>query len=122
MRRALEQVKDGQPFAKRGRVQCYKLDLLAPASMQEHMETGAQDVLTPRGQAALAAPVSITPMQLQVLEWLEADYEILTTHINSFTACCRKGWVNEDGSDLSDAGTTALNNIRAASGSPEWKP
>ena len=83
--------------------------------------------ITPRGQAALAAP-RVTVAELAMLERLESWSGIvhgrdITTAANLHMrglACAFKsgGFIKVR---KTDAGTTALNNIRAASGPPEWK-
>jgi hypothetical protein len=77
---------------------------------------------TPRGQAALAAP-RVTALELESLcaversgiRWGGKDGRLDVD-----------GWITRDyvgaPRKLTDAGNTDLNNNRAASGSPEWKP
>lgn len=74
--------------------------------------------LTPRGHAALAAP-RMTKAELCSLEGVEIN------GICFAKAGLNKGWIERD-SDyspwrLTPAGRTALNNVRAAMGSPDWK-
>jgi hypothetical protein len=93
-------------------------------------------MLTPRGFAALAAP-RVTAAEFWLLKTLEhrGQFILNTTspqqmaaRWRTFDRLCERGWVEANltpgniGVDLTPAGTTALNNIRAASGSPEWKP
>jgi len=73
--------------------------------------------ITPRGQAALAAP-RVTAAELAMLERIERGGT--PDRIDRVVyALMDKGWMVAG--KLSDTGTTALNNVRAASGSPEWK-
>jgi len=78
--------------------------------------------ITPRGQAALAAP-RVTAAEYEGL--CEAEKGWTPTPARMRNRLHSLGWVVGLGiyaSHLTPAGTTALNNIRAASGSPEWKP
>jgi len=76
--------------------------------------------ITPRGHAALAAP-RMMKKEYVFLSWIErgewAAYSPANQRI--FDSCTKQGWVNLDG--LTVAGRTALNNVRAAMGSPDWK-
>ena len=66
---------------------------------------------TPRGQAALAAP-RMTAAELETLS------DTMHASPRALERLRKRGWW-DDG--ITPAGTTALNNIRAASGSPDWK-
>jgi len=82
--------------------------------------------ITPRGQAALAAP-RVTAAEYELLARIRQGLRHLQgAEYRTFKSMREKGWVctgrlSAD-PELTDAGTTALNNVRAASGSPEWKP
>jgi hypothetical protein len=80
---------------------------------------------TPRGQAALAAP-RMTAAELQMMEWADAGKRIPTALmlIRAYESLWSKGWLEPDeaaGGKLTPAGLTALNNMRAAMGSAEYK-
>jgi hypothetical protein len=84
------------------------------------MEPGIYE-LTPRGQAALAAP-RMTAAELAMLERLDAP--LLSESIGGrdwkvIDGLVERGWVA--GMYLTPAGLTALNNMRAAMGSAEYK-
>lgn len=82
--------------------------------------------ITPRGRAALAAP-RMTQAEYDALKWLSTyivRYAInhrlrMIRHLSS------RGFANFDpltrDASINDAGRTALNNVRAAMGSPDWK-
>lgn len=125
MRRVLEDMRRGVTAPGMSRAMHQRLSaaaLIAPASLQIHMETGAKDVLTPRGQAALAAP-RVTALELESLCAVERSG--IRQGLGD-RRLDRESWITRDyvGAPwkLTPAGTAALNNVRAASGSPEWKP
>lgn len=79
--------------------------------------------ITPRGHAALAAP-SMTQAELDTLllaEEFDHARDVIVWDAGAVARRCqRKGWVaNREG--LTPAGRTALNNVRAATGSPDYK-
>jgi hypothetical protein len=86
-------------------------------------EDPSAEWLTPRGQAALAAP-RVTAAELAVLTYLEEGIGT-SPRYSAWLSCERNGWIDFNNGyecwDFTPAGTTALNNIRAASGSPDWR-
>lgn len=78
--------------------------------------------LTPRGQAALEAP-RVTAAEyicLLTAEKLEGTRSVSVRWISPADQRVQElGWVTFG--RLTKAGTTALNNVRAASGSADWK-
>jgi hypothetical protein len=74
--------------------------------------------LTPRGHAALAAP-RMTDEQYTTLALIEGHGEAVVTHPRIYATFVRNGWVSYR--RITPAGRTALNNVRAAMGSPDWK-
>jgi len=85
-------------------------------------------MLTPRGFAALAAP-RVTAAELAMLERLESwegtihgrDVTIAKSLRKKGLALCGFGSSGYRRAKITPAGTTALNNIRAASGSLDYK-
>lgn len=88
-------------------------------------EFGFTHEITPRGHAALAAP-RMTQAELETLENCEADLYV-TLRMPSghewltLGRLRDAGFVSPLGFSLTPAGRTALNNVRAAMGSPEYK-
>ena len=82
--------------------------------------------VTPRGHAALAAP-RMTQAEYDGLKWLSTY--IVRYAIGHRRRMMRRlssrGFANFDpftgDASINDAGRTALNNVRAAIGSPDWK-
>lgn len=77
--------------------------------------------LTPRGHAALAAP-RMTDCQFHCLQWIESGFaQSWRPRGQTINDCVSKGWLESGVWSLTPAGRTALNNVRAARGSPDWK-
>jgi hypothetical protein len=81
--------------------------------------------VTPRGHAALAAP-RMTQAELETLENCEADLYVTIRmpsghEWRTLGRFRNAGLVSPLGFSLTPAGRTALNNVRAAMGSPDWK-
>jgi hypothetical protein len=81
--------------------------------------------VTPRGQAALAAP-RMTAAELRIMEWAGAEKRIPTGLMltRAYRSLWNRFWLEPDeatGGKLTPAGLTALNNMRAAMGGAEYK-
>ena len=77
--------------------------------------------ITPRGHAARAAP-RMTQAEYDWLCYIESGAE--GTPSPMYTRLFNRGWIEPATAGLTrltPAGRTALNNVRAAMGSPDWK-
>lgn len=110
--RALLQIRDGrhEAVSYKMRAELSKLGLV--------YFTGLEPITSARGHAALAAP-RMTKAELCSLEGVEIN------GICFARAGEDRGWIERDNDHspwrLTSAGRTALNNVRAAMGSPDWK-
>ena len=111
MRKMLEELASPELYIGRGADLKRLVDAGFARKAIDHMH-----FITPRGQAALAAP-RMTAAELSLLERIEKDPN--ATLDLGYSALHCKGWV-EFGA-LTPAGLTALNNMRAAMGSAEWR-
>jgi hypothetical protein len=125
MRAALENVRDAKPISPKNEQRLLAARLVVPASIQAHMETGVRVWAAPRGHSALSAP-KMTRKEYECLCALEQCTQrglVLWTRdgqwARGYDRCKAAGWANFG--EISDAGSKALNDMRAADGSSDWK-
>jgi len=117
-------MRDGLELASRGYIDLIKRPTWVRLREAELVDLDGK--LTPRGHAAWVAP-RMTQAELTMLERAEADGAMYYDTSRPLTAQClvlrnarKNGWL-DCGRSLTPAGRTALNNVRAAMGSPDWK-
>jgi len=126
----------GLTKAMRGALECVrdfgclpdKADRCGKRLIDAHLATPINPgewIILPRGHAALAAP-RMTQAELETLENCEDDLYVTirmpSGHEWRTLGHLRDaGFVSPLGFSITPAGRTALNNVRAAMGSPDWK-
>lgn len=128
MRAALEDVRAGKPISVKNEQRLLAARLVVPASIQAHMETGVRVWVAPRGHSALAAP-SMTRGEYEMMSSVDKTGEAFALgnppEVRTFGRLLKRGWLClapiTERPTFTPSGSKALNDMRAAEGSEEWK-